>query len=237
MGSVLVMTDVTPLARFKDICIDANDTRLMGGFWAATLGLRVAPAEEATGGGVKLVGDAPEQTVWINRVSEPRTVKQRVHLDVHAATDVLPGTTPISAPGEFPWRVLADPEGGELCTFVRAEVPTYRLHELVVDSADPEAACAWWADVLAARRSGRPEKGWYWLEEVPGLPFGGIDFVPVPEPKTVKNRIHWDVSVADVTAIEALVERGAGVLRRPDEEIEWTVMADPEGNEFCVFVA
>ncbi|WP_459981910.1 VOC family protein [Nocardioides sp. AN3] len=54
----------------------------------------------------------------------------------------------------------------------------------------------------------------------------------VPEPKTVKNRIHWDLDVAD---LELLTGDGATVLRAPDDEISWTVMADPEGNEFCAF--
>jgi predicted enzyme related to lactoylglutathione lyase len=64
------------------------------------------------------------------------------------------------------------------------------------------------------------------------MPILTMDFVPVPEPKTVKNRIHWDVTAADP---DALVVAGARVLRRPDDEIRWTVMSDPEGNEFCVF--
>jgi hypothetical protein len=225
---------MTPaLARFKDLCIDAVDPRLMADFWARTLGLR--PDGDA-GDGVRLVGDLPEQTVWVNRVAEPRSVKQRVHLDVHAATDVLPGTTPLSGPGDFGWRVLADPEGGELCAFVRDEVPAYRLYELGVDAADPERIARWWAEVLGAGFGSNPEEGWCWLEDVPGLPFEGIVFAPVPEPKTVKNRIHWDVTVADPAAVEALVGRGATVLRRPDDEISWTVLADPEGKEFCAFV-
>ena len=60
----------------------------------------------------------------------------------------------------------------------------------------------------------------------------------VPEPKTVKNRLHLDLHAdpgtreAEVTRLEAL---GATVLRRVDEPSgAWTVMADPEGNEFCV---
>jgi len=53
----------------------------------------------------------------------------------------------------------------------------------------------------------------------------------VPEPKTVKNRVHWDV-FGDV---DRLVEAGARVLRERGGDISWTVMADPEGNEFCVF--
>jgi hypothetical protein len=59
-----------------------------------------------------------------------------------------------------------------------------------------------------------------------------MDFVPVPEPKTVKNRIHWDVTVPGAAP---LVEAGAIVLREPDAEISWHVLADPEGNEFCAF--
>ena len=53
-------------------------------------------------------------------------------------------------------------------------------------------------------------------------------FAPVPEPKTVKNRLHWDV-YGDVGELEA---HGARTLW---EMPRWTVMADPEGNEFCVF--
>ena len=57
-------------------------------------------------------------------------------------------------------------------------------------------------------------------------------FGAVPEPKTVKNRIHWDVW-GDTSE---LLAAGATLLRaRDDHEIGWDVLADPEGNEFCVF--
>jgi glyoxalase superfamily protein len=55
----------------------------------------------------------------------------------------------------------------------------------------------------------------------------------VPEPKTAKNRLHWDVSCPDVSA---LLDAGATLLRPPDQDIDWHVLADPEGNEFCAFV-
>jgi len=74
--------------------------------------------------------------------------------------------------------------------------------------------------------------GWSTVEGVPGMPILTMDFVPVPEPKTVKNRIHWDVTVPGVAP---LVEAGATVLREPDADIGWHVLADPEGNEFCAF--
>jgi hypothetical protein len=54
----------------------------------------------------------------------------------------------------------------------------------------------------------------------------------VPEPRTVKNRIHWDVTVSGVAP---LVEAGATVLREPGGDISWYVLADPDGNEFCAF--
>jgi hypothetical protein len=56
-------------------------------------------------------------------------------------------------------------------------------------------------------------------------------FAPVPEPKRGKNRLHWDVwgETAALTAV------GATLVRARDDEIGWDVLADPEGNEFCVF--
>jgi hypothetical protein len=57
----------------------------------------------------------------------------------------------------------------------------------------------------------------------------------VPEPKTVKNRLHLDVAAADRTAeVQRLVSLGASVGR---EFGTWTLMHDPEGNEFCVMDA
>ena len=54
---------------------------------------------------------------------------------------------------------------------------------------------------------------------------------PVPEPKTVKNRVHLDVDGDR----DALVAAGATLLRVRDAVIGWDVLADPEGNEFCCF--
>jgi predicted enzyme related to lactoylglutathione lyase len=74
-----------------------------------------------------------------------------------------------------------------------------------------------------------------WIEKVPGAPFDGIVFGPVPEPKTVKNRVHIDVTTDDV---EALVRHGATVLRaKGDDGLGWTILADPDGNEFCAMPA
>jgi hypothetical protein len=220
------------LARFRDLCIDAVDVEVMSRFYADLLGLEL---EEGPRGG-RLTGPTPQHTIWVNQVAEPKTVKQRVHLDVHATSDHIEGATPISAPGEFRWRVMADPEGGELCVFTRDEVSAYRLYEVVVDSADHVAQAAWWGEVLDVAPQDSGEE-FAWLEEVPGMPFECLVFGDVPEPKTVKNRIHWDVQVDEPDALEELVRRGARILREPDDDIDWFVLADPEGNEFCVFGA
>jgi hypothetical protein len=218
------------IARWKDLCIDAVDPGLLGPFWAAALGLTDEALED---GDHALTGPTPEHRVWINRVAEPVTVKQRVHLDIHVASiaDVQAlGAARVTAPGELPWTVMRDPEGGELCAFVRDDPPALRLYEIGVDTADPARIAQWWAEVFGAIKVDDPS-GYSYIERIPGAPFESIDFATVPEPKTVKNRIHWDVvgSVAD------LVAAGARVVRARDDEISWTVMADPDGNEFCAF--
>jgi predicted enzyme related to lactoylglutathione lyase len=132
------------------------------------------------------------------------------------------------------WTVMADPEDGEYCLFLRDELPADRLHGLVVDSVDPAAQGEWWATVYGADVVHSKEDEASTVENVPGMPILTMDFVRVPEPKTVKNRIHWDVEVDD---LDRLVEAGAVILRPPGENRRWHVMADPEGNEFCAFTS
>jgi catechol 2,3-dioxygenase-like lactoylglutathione lyase family enzyme len=104
--------------------------------------------------------------------------------------------------------------------------------EIVIDTSDAARICTWWAGVLGVQRND-DEHGFSYLEPVPDAPFEALVFVPVPEPKTVKNRIHIDVTTPDV---QLLVDAGARLLRAPDDEISWSVLADPDGNEFCAFV-
>ena len=220
------------IARYKALCIDAVDVDSMGRFWAGAL--RLAP-ERVPSGGVRLTGRTPGDTVWVNPVPEPVSVKQRVHIDFRAdsvAEVERLGATVVDA-DSFPWTVMRDPEGGELCVFPTGPESGPGLYELVVDCEDPVRIATWWSDVLGARRDDDDEHGFSWVERIPGCPLESIVFVPVPEPKTVKNRIHIDVTTFDV---EALVGDGATLLRAKNDEIGWHVLADPEGNEFCAFV-
>jgi hypothetical protein len=109
------------LATYKDLCIDASDARRLGTFWAAALGRRL---EEAGPTEVVLRGTAPAQTVWIDQVPEPKTVKNRVHWDVTGSSAALvdAGARLLRPATEDPepdrrWDVLADPEGNEFCVF------------------------------------------------------------------------------------------------------------------------
>ena len=219
------------IAQFKDLCLDARDPARLGMFWAGVLG-RTWQAQE-NGNGL-LTGPTPQHTIWVNRVAEAKTVKNRVHLDIFTADlaglEAAGATIVEPQHGTRKWTVLADPEGNEFCAFLRSELPAERLHGLVVDSADPQAQARWWAGVYGMDVT--TNDGWFTLEGVPGMPILTMDFVPVPEPKTVKNRVHWDVTVSDVAPLAAA---GATVLREPGDGIGWYVMADPEGNEFCAF--
>ncbi|MET1058188.1 MAG: VOC family protein [Nocardioides sp.] len=220
------------LARWQDLCLDATDPERLAAFWAPVLGLRRDPAITHA---VTLVGAEPTQRVWINSVDRPKRVKNRLHLDVYAESVdelVALGAT-VLAPAEdtgLSWTVMADPEGGEFCAFLRdpAELPAYRLHGIVIDAADPRALAAWWGDVFGVAPVVDETHDWHTLEHATPDPVLTLDFVPVPEPRVGPNRVHWDVT-GDV---EPLLSAGATRLwDMPD----WTVLADPEGNEFCVF--
>jgi hypothetical protein len=218
-------------ATFKDLCLDTTDPRLVAPFWRDALGLSL---EYQDNGDAVLRGPEPGQTLWINTVPEAKTVKNRVHLDVHTvsvqALEALGATVQPAQDDDDHWTVMSDPEGNDLCAFVRDpdQLPAYRVCELAIDAVDADAIGQWWADVFEVELRQKEGKPWRWIQDVPGMPFDAWVFGPVPEPKTVKNRMHWDLT-GDVAEFDA---RGARVLA---ELPHWTVMADPEGNEFCVF--
>ncbi len=225
------------LVTYKDLCIDINDSRPASEFWARTLGLELTGFDDDPEE-FKLVGPTPQHTVWPNVVPEPHEVKNRVHIDISARSlDEFDGLKRLSEPGQFPWTVFADPEDNEFCVFVEEEAPDYRLKAVIIDCADPRAMAAWWQHVLGGTLGSNEKNNWHWITDIPGVPFEGLDFVPVPESKTVKNRVHWDVGLNDGVEVSDLEAAGATVLRMPDDEIRWTIMADPEGNEFCLFAS
>jgi hypothetical protein len=231
-----------PVATFKELCADvwegAEDVGSFGRFWAAASGLELRRSGPDDPG--DLVGREEGQGIALCPVPEEPAAKNRVHLDVSVGS--LAELTDLGArivrpeDDEIRWTIMADPEGGEFCAFVRSpeRLTPYRVFEFNVDCVDAEATARWWAGVFGVEARNETGNPWWWLEGVPGFPSRDVApsfsmiFCDVPEPKTVKNRWHWDVygDVAD------FLDRGATELWAMPR---WTVLADPEGNEFCVF--
>lgn len=214
------------------VCLDATDPLRTGRFWADLLDLELRPYDNGECG---VFGPDSTCVLWLNRVDTEKRVKHRVHLDVYtsslAGLGALGAEVLVPAGDDRVWTVMADTEGGEFCAFLRSELPVRRLHGLVVDSVDAAAQARWWARVFHATVLD-DEHGYSTVQNVPGMPILTMDFNHVPEPKTGKNRIHWDVAVPDT---ELLFDAGASMVQPRHGTVEWDVLADPEGNEFCAF--
>ncbi|GAB3144044.1 VOC family protein [Amycolatopsis stemonae] len=113
-----------------------------------------------------------------------------------------------------------------------------RILAVAVDCRQPDLLAEFWAKAL--RTPGRTRT---WTDSR-GLTYRQLDFAggpallfqPVPEDKSVKNRLHLDLAPAEGdqrAEVERLVMLGAKVLEDPPDD-PWVVLADPEGNEFCV---
>jgi hypothetical protein len=119
---------------------------------------------------------------------------------------------------------------------------TLRWQSVAVDCHDIELVASFWQGALGWRRthedltSDDPE---IVLEPPAGSPEDGTSpdlvFLSVPEPKSVKNRLHLDLRPLD-QAVEVARLEGLGATRVDvgQGEPSWVVMADPDGNEFCV---
>jgi predicted enzyme related to lactoylglutathione lyase len=108
--------------------------------------------------------------------------------------------------------------------------------QVVVDAEDPHRLARWWAEAL----------GYVIVHEAPDeveirrapdeLP--GLLFTPVPDAKAGKNRLHLDLRPEDQEAeVERLVDMGARPADIGQRDVGWVVLADPEGNEFCVLAS
>jgi hypothetical protein len=114
---------------------------------------------------------------------------------------------------------------------------TSKFTELCIDSNDPRRIAPFWAAVLGYEITGSSEDE----VELTGPAGSGptLLFLTVPEGKTVKNRLHIDVKATsgaeqaqELERLLALGARKVDVGQGPD--VSWVVLADPDGNEFCL---
>ncbi|MGR6918563.1 VOC family protein [[Actinomadura] parvosata] len=239
--------------RLVQVNFKARDDAALGRFWAEALGWGVS--SEAPG----VTNLEPEGVAWpdpagfyidLVTVPDPETVRYRVHMDLattsaaHHAELVAHlkhlGATPADVgQGDVPWTVLADPEGNVFCVLEPRELyrDTGPIAAVVVDCADPRALARFWAaavdrtpqEVSDDHARLRPSEG--------TGPY--LEFLRTPPgPRTWWNRLHIDLLPDPVDTKDAEVTRlrtlGATSADVGQGEVPWTVLADPEGNEFCV---
>ncbi len=114
-----------------------------------------------------------------------------------------------------------------------------RVQCLCIDTTDPGRLATFWQSALGWRRTFGDENEVV-LEPPEGSPEDGVApdllFLRVPEQKSGKNRLHFDLrpldQAAEVARLEGLGARRVDVGQSP--EVSWVVLADPDGNEFCV---
>ena len=238
--------------RLVHLVIDAAGPGRLARFWAAALGWEVA-AEEADEVDIWPVGfsypDPAALPLVFVPVLEPKTGKNRVHLDLasESAADQAESVARLLAlgavpadigQGDVPWVVLADPEGNEFC--VLDPRPVYRdtgpVAAVVADCADPSGVADFWARATGWVRASSTASGVSLRAPQEVGPY--LELLPSADAKTVKNRLHLDVAPYGgedhAAAVRALIEAGATPADIGQGEVSWTVLADPEGSEFCV---
>jgi predicted enzyme related to lactoylglutathione lyase len=229
------------------LCFDANDPLRLGRFWAEALRWEI---EDESDEEICLVPtDSTRFEILFLPVPEPKTGKNRLHLDLTTtslddqqetvARLVELGARPIDV-GQKPdddHVVLADPEGNEFCVIEPGNTflaDCERLGSITCDGT--RAAGLFWSAAL----------GWPLVwdqddETAIRAPDGAGPFItwgpPLP-PKVSKNRLHLDIAPPEHedhgAEVDRLVSLGATRVDIGQGEVRWVVMADPDGNEFCV---
>ncbi len=233
-------------SRLSAIAFDANDPRRVASFWAGVLGWEMT--EEPDDGFALLPNDDTGFRIEFFPSDEEKRGPNQMHFDL---TSNLEGQQEIVARavelgarhidiGQRPEEghvVLADPEGNEFC--------------VIAPGNDFLADCGFLGAVAS---EGTQEVGYFWAEALgwplvwdqdqetairsphggPKITWGG----PPVNPKLGKNRLHLDIAPpADEdqqAEVERLVTLGAKRIDIGQGDVSWVVMADPDGNEFCV---
>jgi hypothetical protein len=237
--------------RLHSVVVDSRAPAALADWWSRALGWPVTYRSDSAVV-IEPVGDTAtlELPVVFARAPEPQRGKDRMHLDLASRSAghqvetierlVDMGATHVDVgQRDVAWEVLADPEGHEFCVLP----PDTRfdhvgaLEAITLDAMRPGPLAGFWAQAT----------GWH-VESASHLvaslrhPTGAppaLDIVAVDAPTEGKNRVHLDLAPApdddQAAEVDRLVRLGA---RRADvgqgADASWIVLADPEGNEFCV---
>ncbi len=228
------------------VTFDANDPRRLATFWAGLLGWEIADDED----GFELIpSDGTDFRVSFYPSQETKASQNQIHFDLTSPTPEKQQQTVARALelgaqhidiGQSPDEeqvVLADPEGNEFCVIEAG-------NNFLADTAF----------IGAINCDGSQEVGYFWSEAL-GWPLvwdqdeetaiqspqGGSKMSwggPPVAPKIGKNRLHLDIAPPtgedQQTEVDRLIALGAKRIDIGQGDVSWVVMADPDGNEFCV---
>jgi Glyoxalase-like domain len=229
--------------RLDNVVVDAADPLALAGFWSAALGVPITYQDEN-----EVDVGLPGFDLCFVPVAEPKVEQNRVHLDLasESAEDQAAIVSRLLELGarhadvgqgpDVPWVVLADPEGNEFCVLEQRDEYSGigPVAAVVVAARDSLAMARFWAEATG-RELTRSGPDWASLRGETGA---WLEFIESPAVKKAKNRVHLDVRprpgddhAADVAR---LLAAGAVPADVGQGDSPWTVLADPDGNEFCV---
>jgi predicted enzyme related to lactoylglutathione lyase len=240
-----MQTQVT--SRLVALCFDANDPPRLARFWAEALGWNIGDEIDDV---VSLVStDGTRFGVDFALVQEPKAGKNRIHLDltstsiddqketVERLVELGARHIDVGQRAEDEHVVLADPEGNEFC--------------IIEPGNSFLGGCGRFGSITC---DGTREVGYFWSEALgwplvwdqdeetairaPDRTGPFITWGPPVAPKIGKNRLHLDIAppahVDQQAEVDRLVALGATRIDIGQGDVSWVVMADPDGNEFCV---
>jgi predicted enzyme related to lactoylglutathione lyase/catechol 2,3-dioxygenase-like lactoylglutathione lyase family enzyme len=238
-------------ARLVSLVMDANDPPLLARFWAEALGWTVE--EEPDGGPALAPTDATPFGILFEHLPERKSSQNNIHLDLTTTSiddqnDIV--TRVLQAGGRHidigqnpddDHVVLADPEGNELCIIEPGNKFLAGCERLGAINCDGTRQTGYfWSEVL----------GWPLVwdqdeETAIRAPDGTGPLItwsgPPLMPKNGKNRLHLDIAPSpggtQDEEVQRLISLGATRIDVGQGEVDWVVMADPDGNEFCVLSA
>jgi predicted enzyme related to lactoylglutathione lyase len=239
----------TMTAQLHALCIDANDPRRVAEFWSRFLGWEVEDGADGPGGIVLVPSDDTGFRLRFARTDAEKTEQNLMHFDltstsledqqrtVERALELGARHIDVGQTAEDEHVVLADPEGNEFC--------------VIEPGNNFLAGCGF---IGAVSSEGTQDCGYFWSKALewplvwdqdqetairsphggPKITWGG----PPLSLRPTKNRLHYDLvpppGSDQQTEVDRLISLGARRMDIGQGDVSWVVMADPDGNEFCV---